>query len=111
MQTMRKGDVVLVPFPFTDLSGVKVRPAVVAADLGGDDVILCQVTSRFRDDGYTIALSDSDFVEGKLDRDSLIRVNKVFTMDRRKIIVVIGKLSPSKRAEVCSKLVDIFNCG
>lgn len=110
MKTMRRGDVVLVPFPFTDLSGVKVRPAVVAADMGGDDVILCQVTSRFRDDGYTITLSDSDFVEGKLERDSLIRANKIFTMDSRKIITVIGTLSSSKRAEVCGKLVDIFNC-
>ncbi len=110
METMRKGDVVLVPFPFTDLSGVKVRPAVVAANVGGDDVILCQVTSRFRDDGYSITLSDSDFVSGRLDRDSLIRANKIFTMDRHKVITVIGKLSSSKRSEICDKLVYIFRC-
>lgn len=110
MQNIHKGDVVLVPFPFTDLSGVKVRPALVAADLRGDDVILCQITSRFRDDGYTVELSNSDFVSGKLDRDSLIRTNKIFTMARHKIIVVIGTLSTGKCAEVCSKLVDIFNC-
>lgn len=110
MQTMQKGDVVLVPFPFTDLSGVKIRPVVVGANVGGDDVILCQVTSRFRDDGYSIVLSDCDFVSGKLDRDSLIRANKIFTMDRSKIIAVIGTLSPSKRAEICDKLVEIFRC-
>jgi len=41
-----KGDIVVVPFPFSDLSNSKRRPALVIADLTGDDVILCQITSR-----------------------------------------------------------------
>ena len=40
-----KGDVVVVPFPFSDLSTSKRRPALVLADLAGDDLILCQITS------------------------------------------------------------------
>lgn len=43
-----KGDVVVVPFPFSDLSTTKRRPALVVADLTGDDVVLCQITTRLR---------------------------------------------------------------
>ncbi|NJK51587.1 MAG: hypothetical protein HC936_00355 [Leptolyngbyaceae cyanobacterium SU_3_3] len=41
-----KGEVVIVPFPFSDLTQAKRRPALVVASLTGDDVILCQVTSQ-----------------------------------------------------------------
>ncbi len=41
-----KGDVVVVPFPFSDLTQAKRRPALVIATLAGDDLILCQITSR-----------------------------------------------------------------
>jgi len=41
-----KGDVVVLPFPFTDLSDRKKRPAFVVADLSGDDIIVCQITSK-----------------------------------------------------------------
>jgi mRNA interferase MazF len=45
-----RGDVVIVPFPFTDLSGNKKRPAFVLADLQGDDIIVCQITSKAKSD-------------------------------------------------------------
>jgi mRNA interferase MazF len=41
-----KGDVVVVPFPFSDLTQAKRRPALVIATLAGDDLILCQITSQ-----------------------------------------------------------------
>lgn len=47
------GEVVVLPFPQTDLQAGKRRPALVVADLTGDDLILCQITSRSRRDGYS----------------------------------------------------------
>ena len=44
MEKPVKGDVVVIPFPFSDLTGAKKRPALVIADAGGDDVIMCQIT-------------------------------------------------------------------
>ena len=41
-----KGDIVVVPFPFSDLTNSKRRPALVITELTGDDVILCQITSK-----------------------------------------------------------------
>jgi mRNA interferase MazF len=46
MEKFVKGDIVVIPFPFSDLSGSKKRPALVLANLQGDDIILCQITSR-----------------------------------------------------------------
>ena len=49
-----KGDVVVVPFPFSDLTQAKRRPALVLAQLEGDDVILCQITSKTIKDNYAL---------------------------------------------------------
>lgn len=54
MEKLVKGDVVVVPFPFSDLSASKKRPAVVVATLTGDDIICCQITSEARFDEYAI---------------------------------------------------------
>ena len=61
-----KGDVVVVPFPFSDLSQSKRRPALVIAELTGKDVILCQVTSQWINDEYGIRIDNKDFDEGSL---------------------------------------------
>ncbi len=61
-----KGDVVVIPFPFSDLSQSKRRPALVIAPLQGDDVVLCQVTSKMVNDTYAIPIDDADFALGSL---------------------------------------------
>ncbi|MEG4289020.1 type II toxin-antitoxin system PemK/MazF family toxin [Microcoleus sp. C2C3] len=68
-----KGDVVVVPFPFSDLTQAKRRPALVIANLAGDDLILCQITSQRIADRYAITLENSDFSEGGLNQTSNIR--------------------------------------
>ena len=68
-----KGDVVVVPFPFSDLSQAKRRPALVMANLRGDDLILCQITSQAVKDSYAVAIADADFAEGGLKQPSHIR--------------------------------------
>jgi len=61
-----KGDVVVIPFPFSDLSQAKRRPALVLAELEGNDRILCQITSRLVQDKYAIQLDEDDFAKGSL---------------------------------------------
>ena len=75
-----KGDVVVIPFPFSDLSGNKRRPALVVADLDGDDVILCQITSVVRGDNYAVSLDMADYESGTLPVKSFVRPNKIFTV-------------------------------
>jgi mRNA interferase MazF len=76
-----KGDVVVVPFPFSDLTQAKRRPALVISKLDGDDIILCQITSQNIKDSYAISIDDKDFETGGLKQPSNVRPNRVFTAD------------------------------
>ena len=108
MERPVKGDVVVVPFPFSDLSASKKRPALVVASLDGDDVVLCQITSEARNDEYSIPLLSQDFVEGGLRVASTIKPNKLFTADRSLILYKAGMLKEHKIREVEKAVVSIF---
>jgi mRNA interferase MazF len=97
-----RGDVVVLSFPFSDLSQTKRRPALVIAALKGDDVILCQITSQVRADDYSIELDDVDFVSGGLNQSRRTRPNRVFTADA-------GRISNAKLNEVVERLVAIVS--
>jgi len=101
-----KGDVIVVPFPFSDLTQAKRRPALVIATLAGDDLILCQITSTR--DRYAITVQSSDFSEGGLNQTSNIRRNRLFTADREIILYKAGKLKPEKLNEAIAKIVEII---
>jgi mRNA interferase MazF len=89
-----KGEIVVIPFPFSDLSGSKRRPALVLADLPGADIILCQITSqRSPKDVFAIPLDAADFTLGSLPVPSNIRPNRIFTADKNLIIKSVGQIS------------------
>jgi mRNA interferase MazF len=103
-----KGDVVVVPFPFSDLSSSKRRPALVVTDLKGDDLILCQITTRDRGDGYSIPLTQADFASGNLRHDCNIRPNRLFTADSNIIAYRAGKVSQQKITKVVEEVIAII---
>ena len=78
----RRGDIVLVPFPFTDLSSTKKRPALVVSpdrfNAHAQDVVLVAITSQPAD-SHVVALDEHDYVDGKLPRTSFVKVSKLFT--------------------------------
>lgn len=104
-----KGQVVVVPFPFSDLSGSKRRPALVVADWGGSDVVLCQITSKARYDGKEVSLSASDFATGGLPVASNIRPNKLFTADKATLLGVAGTISAGRYQEVVRSIVALIS--
>lgn len=103
-----KGDVVVVPFPFSDLSQSKRRPALVVATLTGDDVILCQITSQAISDRYALPLEVTHFREGGLRVQSNIRPNRIFTADSNIILYRAGKLTPEMITKVINRLIEIL---
>lgn len=103
-----KGDVVVLPFPFTDLTASKKRPAIILSDLRGDDYIMLQITSQNVKDSYAIPLIQSDFSSGTLRQDSNIRPNKIFTLDKSLILYKARHLTNDKLNECIKKVCSII---
>lgn len=108
MANFIKGDVVVIPFPFSDLSGSRRRPALVLADLPGDDIILCQITSQQINDSFAIPLTNADFINGNLPVNSNIRPNRIFTADKNIIIRKTGTINNTLLQKVITKVHSII---
>lgn len=103
-----KGDVVVLPFPFSDLSASKKRPAFVVTQLSGNDVILCMITTPAKVDGYSIPITAGDFIAGGIHHDSHIRPNRLFTADTKIVTRSAGSLSATKINQVIAKIVELI---
>ena len=108
MATFVKGDVVVIPFPFSDLSQSKKRPALVLTVLQGNDLILCQITSKSVKDNYAISEDQNDFASGSLNQESNIRPNRLFTADNQIILYRIGNIKKIKLDQVINKIIEII---
>ena len=99
----------VIPFPFSDLTGSKKRPALVLADLDGDDIILCQITSQSSKDAFAISINADDFFQsGFLPVDSNIRPTRIFTADKNIILRKAGTIKPATYNKVSNVLIDLF---
>ncbi len=102
-----KGAVVVVPFPYTNLSAVKNRPALVIATLPGPDVLLCMITSQPAPDAEFVAVTAND-INPPINRNSIIRPSRLFTMDAALVIKRAGTLDSTKLAQVSAMLTAIL---
>jgi mRNA interferase MazF len=102
------GLVVLVRFPFSDLSQAKLRPAVVLAHAGRGDWILCQVTSKPYADSAAVVLETGDFERGSLQVTSYARPGKLFTASGELVKSVAGVLQPESVRKVIAAVVTIL---
>jgi mRNA interferase MazF len=93
MEKFVKGDVVVIPFPYSDLSGIKKRPALVLANFPGNDILLCQITSQRPNEALAIELESVNFVSGSLPVHSFIRPTRIFSADKNLIIRKVGNVS------------------
>jgi mRNA interferase MazF len=92
MGALTAGSVILIPFPFSDLSNAKLRPAVILTTLDKGDCILCQITSKPYDNN-SIELNQPDFKEGSLQRVSYARPSKLFTANASLLQQQAGQLT------------------
>lgn len=111
MVTPAAGAVVLVPFPFSDLSQAKLRPAVVLADASRGDWILCQVTSSPYGDANAVQLTQASFASGSLRRDSYARPGKLFTANHDLMVGQVGSLRSESLGRVVEAVVAILRGG
>ena len=111
METPSAGSVVLIPFPFSDLSESKLRPAVFLAEISRDDFVCCQVTSNPYADPNAVELTEEDFAEGSLKRVSYARPGKLFTANLQLFEGVVGVLEDDLRAEIVNRIVRLLRSG
>ena len=111
MVTPSAGEVVLVPFPFTDLSATKVRPAVCLTDAGRGDWVLCQITSNAYGDPAAVPLDAPDFASGGLLTASFARPGKLFTGNGSLMVRSVGKLTDAAIQRILDAVVRLLRPG
>ena len=109
MGSFTKGDIVLFPFPFTDLSNRKLRPCLVISDEMNEDIVLCQITSqRIRKDQYCVEIGKNEIVDGTLRIDGYIRTNMIFTANKKQIQNRICRIKGKEYENVVDFINDLI---
>lgn len=108
MVVPQPGQVVAVRFPFSDLSNSKFRPAIVLADAGRGDYILCAITSKVYADPHSVVLDSTDFTAGGLRVRSYARPGKLFTASASLFARVEGQLTADALKQVIDAVVEML---
>ena len=111
MVTPSKGSVVLIPFPFSDLSHSKLRPAAVLADAGKGDWVLCQITSRQYQDPRAVVLDGASFMRGSLQLVSYARPGKLFTANQSLMVREVAALKDDALRRIVDAVVKLLREG
>jgi len=105
-------DILLVPFPFSDQSGKKVRPVLVLSNndynKSGDDLIVCAITSNLKTNKYSIVIDEDNLEHGRLYQKSLIKADGLLKISKNLIIKNIGTIDKNTFQKVNNILDDIF---
>ena len=109
---IKQGELFLVPFPFSDMSGKKVRPVLVISNnkynASGEDIIVCGITKRTKYSVYSIEINSSDLKSGTLYSKSTIKIESVLKINQNLIIKKIGKLKDKTLQKVIKIVIGIF---
>jgi mRNA interferase MazF len=100
MEGLVAGDVVVIPFPFMDLTSQKVRPALVLASLDRGDVLLCQITSKPLTHRHFICVDQADFFAGGLPRQSDFLPQRLVTARSGIVRHRAGKITEGKLLDI-----------
>ena len=105
-------DLLLVPFPFSDQTGKKVRPVIIVStdefNKNSEDVIVVGVTSNISKNRYTVNLTKSSLDEGTLFTDCSVKVENILRLDKELIIKKIGRINKDTLIEIVNKLNEII---
>ncbi|MCU0549092.1 MAG: type II toxin-antitoxin system PemK/MazF family toxin [Leptolyngbya sp. Prado105] len=110
---MNKGDIILVNFPFTDLSQTKLRPALVLwISPNGEDLVVCAITSQnlstLQPEDFLIEPSDAEFAQTGLRVASKIRLTRIATLQKSFSVRRLGNLGAEQRKNLNARLLQVF---
>ena len=109
---VQQKEIVLLPYPFSDLEGTKVRPALVVSNnffnKKSDDCIMVPLTTVIKDEPYSILINQEDLSSGKLLKPSRIRVDKIFTVEKNLIVMKIGAINDRTFEKIKDEISKLF---
>ena len=109
---IRQKDLVLLPYPFSNLEHVKVRPAIVVSNdefnRNCNDLIAVPLTSVIKDEPYSMIIAQRDLKNGNLVKTSRARLDKVFSVEKRLVQMKIGSMSDSSFAKIRKEIINNF---
>lgn len=111
MGPFASSQVILLPFPYSVLSAQKLRPALILANAGRGDWLLCQITSNPYSDSAAVELTQEAFATGSLQRVSYARPSKLFTAHQSLFTGVAGCLSAVALGVVVDAVVAVLRQG
>ena len=103
--------IILVPFPFSDQTGTKVRPALILSNPefnGHEDVIICALTSSIKERAYSLIITERDTLHKKLKDKSQIRIDAITRIKKSLIIKEIDILTETSFQRVLKILQSLF---
>lgn len=108
MEKFVEGDIVVIPFPFTDLSQFKRRPALILKDLGNDDFLLAMITSKAYNSPYSLKIAETDFTGGSLPAEGYVRCNWLFEVNSSIILKKAATVSKRFTGQVIDILISFL---
>jgi len=100
----KQGDILIVPFPFSDLKGLRQRPVLVISrseyNNSCEDIITCGITSNLKDSQCSVLFSEDNLSEGSIPVKSRIKVDKLFTLEKSIVKKKIARLNKGCMARV-----------
>lgn len=108
MGLFTRGEVVLLPFSYSDLSRRKIRPVLLVTDVGRGDWIVCQITSNPYAEAHPITIAHDVFLSGGLAHTSYLRPSKISTLQETEIIRSLGVLKPEMYEACRDAIVEVI---
>ena len=107
----KQGDILIVPFPFSNLKGLRQRPVLVIShneyNNTCEDIITCGITSNLKDTKCSILLENNDLLEGKIPVKSRIKIDKLFTLEKNIVKKKIAGLNNNCMIKVKKEFVGL----
>jgi len=110
--TIRQRDIVLVPFPFSDQTGKKVRPVIVVSNNKFNtlsvDIIVCAITTNLSKEHYTIKIEKENLELGNIKEECCIKIENILKIDKNLIIKHLDKFKEKDFTKITSLLKSLF---
>lgn len=103
---LKQREIVLIPIPFTDLASQKKRPAIIISsdtyNESNEDIVVVALTSNVEPREFSVMLTGDDLEDGTLKVTSMIRVDKIYTLNKSIVIKTFGRVKP----DILTKIKD-----